>query len=941
MSDPDFHRIEALFNAAMLHPGPGRAAFVAAAPEPAHIRDAVTRLLEHERAEHDAPLEPRLLALGAARAPAMPERIGPYRLIRAIGEGGMSTVFLAERDLPGAQRRVALKLANGVPTDAVRRRAAHERRLLAGLNHPHIAGLIDGGECADGLPYLAMDYIEGATLSEYLAAQTPPLAERVRLLLRCCEAVQHAHQRLILHRDIKPSNIIVCADGTPVLVDFGVGALLDGDPTHPRTTTLAFTPGYAAPEQLRGETATTATDVFGLGALLFDALSDTRLSRLRQGDAPVPAPSAHAGDAARRRAVRGDLDRIVAKATASAPEQRYLTAAALADDLQRYLRGEPVSAAPDAWAYRIAKFAGRHRWAVAAAVAALALGSVFVWRLDSERNRALQAEAAAEREAVSAKASRDFLVSVLGSAAPDAVRGQPLTVASLVSAAAAKLRAERFDDAATHAAAWLTVTEIYANLNDPNNALEAAAQADAALSRQRTGDSEMRLRILELRGAMLGELGRHEEAMRAMQAMLDMRARLGGDALARARAHRAFAAAATQAADFVRADRQLQRALTLLGPAQAGARGRLRLELLLDAVELHWQQFQPAAADRELAQLQPLATRLLDADDALWRRVHRAVSGVRLDQSRHAEALRHAELALAIAHRLYGARSRHTADEESETATVLAHMGRNREAIAHLERARAIAEELETGEESLASININLADYYARQGDYPRAIDLLDAALSKLSAQVPAHEAWRLAAYSQRGMAYAQSGRFPQAWPDLDVALNLSRARGEQSAEYAKTQARRALALLLAGRIDESARTLDIAQRLHLRLGIGPGTAMGAQLAEVEARVAQARGEAASATRLIERALAVAQRHADAISAPQRAQLQTTAAQIAWSRNDPERASALLTPAIAVLERDMAPHAPQLLRARQLAAQIAGRAPAGSAKRGTGARASR
>jgi tetratricopeptide (TPR) repeat protein len=916
MTPERFRRVEALFNAAITRPQAQRVAFLEANEPDPDIRADVVRLLEHAQTPGPHPLETKLQAVETS--PATPQRIGPYRLLRQIGEGGMGDVFLAERDVEGIARRVALKLLHGMPTESGKRRMARERELLAGLHHPHIASLIDGGLTGDGQPYLVMDYVEGTTLADYLAARRPSLADRVRLHLQCCDAVQHAHQRLVLHRDIKPSNIIVGMDGTPVLLDFGVGKLLEANASSAHTATLAFTPGYAAPEQLHGDTATTATDVFGLGALLFDILTDLRLPTLRKGDAPVPLPSAQVADPARRRELRGDLDRIVTKATARPPEQRYLTAAALGDDLRRFLRGEPVLAAPDALAYRMRKFVGRYRWGVAAGVlVAVALGG-FVWRLNAERERALAAEAVAERETRNAKASRDFLVSVLAAADPESVRGKPISVLSLLSTAVAKLRQDRSQDGETRAAAWLAVAEIYSNINDPQHALAALDRTTELLDERGTGISEMRVRVLELRGTMLVELERHEEAMRAMGDMLIMRERLGGDAYTRAQAHRAYAAVALRAAEFAQSETHLDRALALLGPADRGEPGRLRLKLLLDGVRLHWEQVDLPAAETYLRQVKTLAERVLRADDPEWQSVHRAISSVRVDQARYQEALSHARQALAISRNVYGERSRRTATEESEIASVYAHMGRNLDAIAHLERARVILRELDTGADSLASLDIDLAHYYDGRGDYAHAIELLDGALTELP-DTPAQRYLLLAAYAQRGSAHSKLGQFDNAWRDFEHALRLGREIGAQSAEYGQLQASYAAALFAAGRVDEAQRALDAARAINREQGIDDTTPLGMRMLELDAKLMQVHGDGAAAMQKIDSALKLAQAHPDTISALQITMLQTTAAEIALNRNDRARARRLLDAAIPVMERQLTATAPQLVNARRLA----------------------
>ncbi|MET0231378.1 MAG: serine/threonine-protein kinase, partial [Rhodanobacteraceae bacterium] len=357
-------RVEALFHAALERPADERAHYLASAEDDATIRAQVARLLAHH-AEDDTLLRDALDAALAATVPAPRERIGAYRVLRELGAGGMGTVFLAERHIGEARQRVALKLIRGFPTADARARLARERTLLAELNHPNIARLLDGGDTDDGQPYLVMEYIEGRALGEHAA--TLPVDAKLRLVARLCRAVQHAHQRLVVHRDIKPGNVIVRDDGEPVLLDFGIGKWLADDAGH--TATRVFTPAYAAPEQRRGAPATTASDVYGLGCLLCELVADARLAD-RDPETPVPRPSRLATNAAIARRLAGDIDQIVQKAAHADPDRRYASADALAADIERHLAGRPIAAAPDRFAYRARKYFVRHRAAVIAGVAA-------------------------------------------------------------------------------------------------------------------------------------------------------------------------------------------------------------------------------------------------------------------------------------------------------------------------------------------------------------------------------------------------------------------------------------------------------------------------------------------------------------------------------------------------------------------------------------------
>jgi eukaryotic-like serine/threonine-protein kinase len=343
-----------------------------------------------------------------------PSRIGPYRIGRELGRGGMGTVYLGEREEAGFQQVVAIKVVrHGMRSDLVLRRFRTERQILAALAHPGIARLYDGGTTEDGFPYFVMEYVAGEDVVAYCDAQRLSLPDRLRLFRRICNAVQFAHQSFIVHRDLKPSNILVTAEGNPKLLDFGIAKLLTSQPggDEPATTTVArvMTLAYASPEQIRGEGVTTASDVYSLGMILYQLLSGRRPYRLRsrraaeveraifeqepeapsavvtrpetrpgpEGGEPVTIAPETASEQRQttprrlQRTLRRDLDNIVLKALQKDAARRYATAVELGDELGRYLEGRPVHAQPDRRSYRLAKFVRRHRVAVAAIVAAV------------------------------------------------------------------------------------------------------------------------------------------------------------------------------------------------------------------------------------------------------------------------------------------------------------------------------------------------------------------------------------------------------------------------------------------------------------------------------------------------------------------------------------------------------------------------------------------
>jgi eukaryotic-like serine/threonine-protein kinase len=339
----------------------------------------------------DASAEARDVEVGA--------QIGSWRVLREIGRGGMGAVYLVERDGAGFRQLGALKLVDGFGrAEDVYRRLERERRILASLNHPHIAPLVDGGCAADGRPYLVMQYVEGRPIDRFCDEERLTIDERLALFARVCAALQHAHRQLVVHRDVKPSNIIVTVDGHPMLLDFGIARLLSADHEDDMATTgpalRILTPDYASPEQVRGDPVAIASDIYQLGLLLYELLTGApaqsvgsrsafALEQQVCGTEPV-RPSLRVRGAsqgvcdARRttrsalaRALRGDLDTLILCALRKEPERRYASVAEMLDDVERHRRAAPLRARVDNPAYRARKFVARHTAAVAWASAAL------------------------------------------------------------------------------------------------------------------------------------------------------------------------------------------------------------------------------------------------------------------------------------------------------------------------------------------------------------------------------------------------------------------------------------------------------------------------------------------------------------------------------------------------------------------------------------------
>lgn len=480
-SPPDaarWARVKARFEEARLQPTDLRAGWVERSEGDDEVRREVLRLLQADSAVGDrfergawVYLPPASIAdLDTGDEPPPPtlvgRRLGPYDVVRRVGEGGMGTVYEAVRADENYRERVAIKTVwRGVDSVLLARRLRSERQILASLRHPHIAALLDGGTTPEGLPYLVMEYVDGAPIDAWCDARRLPINARLDLFRRVCAAVAHAHRNLVVHRDLKPSNVLVTDDGAVKLLDFGVAKLLDAADgnTGPGTLTGAgvspFTAAYAAPEQVGGGTVSTATDVYALGALLHTLLTgqpplDVRgmstadaLLAVRDAVRRTPSDVAIPDDVAQRRGIasgerltkrlRGELDAIVAMALRPEPGRRYRSVEALDDDVLRYLRGDRVIARPDSAGYRVRTLV-RRRPAAATAVAALVLtltaGVASTWW----NARKLRAEAALTAR------TAEFLAGMAGGADvhfgnPFARLGPRATIAELLDSAAARV----------------------------------------------------------------------------------------------------------------------------------------------------------------------------------------------------------------------------------------------------------------------------------------------------------------------------------------------------------------------------------------------------------------------------------------------------------------------------------------------------------------------
>ncbi len=454
----------------------------------AHLRAEVEWQLEALSTGTDGPVGP----LRARRAPA-PDYSGEtaqvaqasgYRLIRRIGQGGMGVVYLAQRELGGVSQTVALKLLDSAeaPNRASLRRFESECRILASLGHANIARLLDAGRFADGRPFLAMEYVDGLRIDHWCRTHQLGLAAQLRLFLKVCDAVRHAHASLVIHRDIKPANILVDAQGEPKLLDFGIARLADGDgEVRADTATVAMTWAYASPEQLHNLPLGTASDVWQLGLVLYELVAGRRPldgddAPLRWTDAvtgdglPWPSQSIGAAGLPGRGRIPADVDAIVMKALRAAPAERYASVADLMDDIERHLDGRPVQARRGQRWYLLRRGLWRNRRIIAALATVLLL--LVGFGLDRQANLR-QAERARDK----AQALFAFTRDLFENADPTRTRGQRLTVAELLDHGAAQTVGREDLAADVKAAMLVSIARSYNALDLTDRAVPLLEQA--------------------------------------------------------------------------------------------------------------------------------------------------------------------------------------------------------------------------------------------------------------------------------------------------------------------------------------------------------------------------------------------------------------------------------------------------------------------------------
>lgn len=853
MASRDENRLAELFDALIGLDAPARAqALDAAALDPGQ-RAELLALLEADRS-HDTRIE-RALSGAAARArgvaaqsPTEGATIGPWLIEREIGAGGMGTVFLVHRADAGDEQRCALKLLRGFPTEEGRNRLRQERRVLATLEHPYIARLIDGGETTDGQPYFVMEYVDGEPATAYAARHGLNGAERVALVDRIAEAVAHAHQRLVIHRDLKPSNVLVRSDGMPRVLDFGVAKLIELGDSGAATSTRVWTPGYASPEQKAGQAVTTAADVYALGVLLREMLSGMRPDGV-PCEPPLPAV-----------AVDADLAGVLNKATAEDPIERYATVEALRDDLERWRDGRPVRAARDTPLYRARKFVGRHRGSVSVVVLVLIALAGFVVRLGMERDRALEAEAlaeqrrvAAEQAADTARGTLDFFAGVLADVAPDRTATRAITLDDWLAGAARRLDRElpaQSPEAALYGG-YLGV--LHASLGDTALAIERLEAALAQLEARELADSAMYAGLAETLAGQMMSVGRTQDAATRSRRAAAAWQRLADDGAEKYRPHaemaegyadyvlgemeaaavsyrKALAMPMQQSTDAESRDLRAQAAYTLGAALNTLGRSEEAIVALDDAL-------------RELAAGGGLGT-------TVAARLQRSRSETLSALGRNTEALAAIDSALAVADAIWGPSGSPRAKLLNQRGVVLNELGRFDAARVAFESALAAAQD--AGEPAAAATRSNLANACDSVGDNACARAQLEQLLGDPQAIEALLPQQRRQLKQMLGRALSQAGDYAAARRVLEATLvEVLTEDGATSPNAAATLIHLARNDQRDGRWDSA---LDYARRTRQAYAaiVPAGHFVFASVDRIEGHVALGQGRLDEAARLIE-----------------------------------------------------------------------------------------
>ncbi|MFT3663747.1 protein kinase domain-containing protein [Piscinibacter sp.] len=849
----DWPAVSALLDELLALPPAERDSFVQALDgESARYRDTLRHLLAQSAGKETADLLatlPRVALPGLGDEPGAGQQVGPYRLLRELGAGGMGAVWLAERADGTLKRQVALKLPRLAWGAGLAERMARERDILAALEHPHIARLYDAGADDHGRPYLALEYVEGQPIDAYASAHGLNVRQRLELLLQVAAAVAFAHSRLVVHRDLKPSNILVTADGQARLLDFGIAKLMEGGTANETQLTRqagrALTLAYASPEQIKGEAIGTASDVYSLGVVAYELLAGVRPYKLKRGSAAEleeaiaavdpPRASDAAVDAQARKALRGDLDAILNKALKKDPAQRYATVEAFIDDVQAALASRPVKARPDGWAYRARKFVARNRAAVASAalllaVAAVGAGSsIHQYRQTvAERDRTLSA---LEREqAVSA-----FMQSLITSIDI----GRSVTAPELLERSEALLANERLSPPQE-----ATVLYTIAQLHSSHGAFARAQPLiDRAVERAEQGGDREQLGLVRcLQASIAGRRGADPDAADRLERL----------AAEHADSDTVFVDCLTARAYLAQLANDATTAVRSAGLALERARRQANLKPAHHAMPVAALAYGHSLAGQPDSAL-PLYAEAIDLFRSVGQEDSVRAMTVWNNWALALLAAGDPSQALAVLDRALALHARRAAGAApplfvvANRARMLLNLHRLDEAVAEARRAAPLAQAA-GNPTALIVAGVTEADALRLQGRSGEARARLQALRAAAQGKVPAGGPADIGLLRLQALLDAQGGHVAQARATLDQVVGMLDDRGLKTAVLASALNERAQLALRADRLPEAERDIERALAIaRAAQGRQPHSGVTGLVLLERARLKALRGDAAGA----------------------------------------------------------------------------------------------
>ena len=745
-------------------------------------------------------------------------RFGVYQVIRELGRGGLGAVYLAARADDEYRKEVALKLIRrGLDTDDILRRFRTERQILAQLDHPNIARLLDGGTTDDGLPYFVMEYVQGEPITAYCEQHHLPVKERLELFRKVCAAVAYAHQNLVVHRDLKPSNILVTTDGEPKLLDFGIAKLLTADDelfTQTAPNLRAMTPEYASPEQVKGDRITTASDVYSLGVLLYELLSGEKPYRLKDRTAeelsraitteePERPSTAVARDRKSKvenqnsKILSGDLDNIVLMAMRKEPQRRYASVSQFSEDVRRHLEGLPVVAHKDTLSYRVAKFTQRNKLGVAAAalVALTLVGGIIATAWQAKRATEQARVAAQERDRArieTAKAERinAFLQNILGSSSrrwlnPNPDRGQDATIKEALDEASQRAETELADQPEVLAAVLFSLGKSYLG-QSKHDVAESHLRAALEIRRRVLGpdhqDTAISMAGLSEVTGYTGKLAESESLAREAVAIFRQRREVGD----------------VDVMWFAMALNNLGTRLTSRGD--------------------------PAGGEKNLREALEVSANFTGIARASRAAMYGNLSTARGNQGDIDGAIAAAQMSLQESRRLPGGEAWETGVTLGNLALLMMHKGSYAEAEPLIRESLEIYGQIEGGRNQYTTWSlVYLADNYYLQGDYRRAREEVDRAIELQTQLLPAGHIDFARTWTVLGKVLTRTGEPARGEEYLRKALAL-RIEAYKPGDWrtAATQGALGESLLAQDRQDEAAKHLhESYAALQKALGAG------------------------------------------------------------------------------------------------------------------------